>query len=278
MLNSTQLNQYNRDGFLVLEDFVASQSCDALRARAKELVAEFDPADIVSIFSTNEQNRIADDYFLESSDKIRFFFEENAFNPDGTLKQSKEQSINKIGHGLHDCDSLFDRFSRDPKIKELISDLGLTNPLLTQSMYIFKQPNIGGEVSCHQDSTFLFTEPNAIVGLWFALEDATLENGCLWAIRGGHHEGLESRWVRSPDGGMKFINLSTKDWAMDRLVPLEAAKGTLIVLHGLLPHLSRQNKSTRSRHAYTLHVTSGDVDYAEDNWLQRSSDFPARGF
>jgi phytanoyl-CoA hydroxylase len=278
MLSLTQLDQYLNDGFLVLGDFVESHSCDALRARANELVAEFDPADVVSIFSTNEQNRIADDYFMESSDKIRFFFEENAFNPDGTLKQPKEQSINKIGHGLHDCDSLFDRFSRDPKIKGLISDLGLTNPLLTQSMYIFKQPNIGGEVSCHQDSTFLFTEPNAIVGLWFALEDATLENGCLWAVRGGHREGLKSRWVRSPDGGMKFINLNTKDWAMDRLAPLEVAKGTLIVLHGLLPHLSRQNKSKRSRHAYTLHVISGDVDYAEDNWLQRSSDFPARGF
>jgi len=77
---------------------------------------------------------------------------------------------------------------------------------------------------------------------------------------------------------MKFINFNEKDWTMDRLVPLEVSKGTLIVLHGLLPHLSRQNKSARSRHAYTLHVISGDVDYPDDNWLQRSSEFPARGF
>jgi len=278
MLSRIQLNQYFSNGFLVLEDFVAAQSCDALRARASELVAEFDPAEVVSIFSTNEQNRIADDYFMESSDKIRFFFEENAFTPDGTLKQSKEQSINKIGHALHDRDPAFDRFSRDRKIKELVSDLGLNNPLLMQSMYIFKQPRIGGEVNCHQDSTFLYTEPNAVAGLWFALEDATVDNGCLWAIQGGHHAGLKSRWVRNPVGGMKFINLSAKDWTMDRLVPLEVTKGTLIVLHGLLPHLSRQNTSPRSRHAYTLHVISGDVDYADDNWLQRSSDFPARGF
>ena len=55
-------------------------------------------------------------------------------------------------------------------------------------MYIFKQPNIGGEVTCHQDSTFLYTEPIDIVGLWFALEDATIENGCLWAIPGGHRQ------------------------------------------------------------------------------------------
>src|SRR3712207_8586991 len=38
----------------------------------------------------------------------------------------------------------------------------------------------------------------------FALEDATVENGCLWAIPGGHKRGLKSRWLRSPDGPMKF--------------------------------------------------------------------------
>src|SRR5678816_2279691 len=71
---------------------------------------------------------------------------------------------------------------------------------LVQSMYIFKQPNIGGEVTCHQDSTFLYTEPVEIAGLWFALEDATIENGCLWAIPGGQRNGIKSRWARSEHG------------------------------------------------------------------------------
>ena len=56
---------------------------------------------------------------LTSGDKIRFFFEENAFNADGTLKYEKEKSINKIGHALHDLDPVFDRFSRSQKVKEL---------------------------------------------------------------------------------------------------------------------------------------------------------------
>ena len=270
--------QYEADGFLVLEGFVEAGECDALRERVDELVREFDPAGVVSIFTTHEQSRIADDYFMTSGDKIRFFFEENAFRPDGTLKQSKERSINKIGHALHDLDPVFNRFSRTKSIRELAASVGFTDPSLVQSMYIFKQPNIGGEVSCHQDSTFLYTEPIDILGLWFALEDATIENGCLWAIPGGHKRGLKSRWVRSDSGKMQFQTFDDAPWPEKELVPLEVKKGSVILLNGLLPHRSFENRSPRSRHAYTLHLIHADANYPSDNWLQRSEGMPFRGF
>ncbi len=276
-LTKRQLDDYERQGFLVLENFVTGDVCDLLRAHAGELVANFDPAEAVSIFSTHEQSRVADDYFLTSGDRIRFFFEENAFLADGTLRQSKDKSINKIGHALHDLDPIFDRFSRTGVLRDLSADLGIACPLLLQSMYIFKQPRIGGEVTCHQDCTFIYTEPMSIAGLWFALEDATIENGCLWAIPGGHELGLKSRWVRA-DNGMRFETLHEEPWADEKLVPLEVRKGSLIVLNGLLPHKSLENRSPNSRHAYTLHVIDGQARYAEDNWLQRSASLPLRGF
>ena len=277
-ITQEQLKDYWRDGFLILEDFVNPASCDTLRARAEQLVHDFDPSGIVSIFSTREQNRLSDDYFLNSGDKIRCFFEEDAFLPDGTLKQNKEQSINKIGHALHDLDPAFSEFSRTPDIKQLVADLGIERPLLLQGMYIFKQPKIGGEVTCHQDSTFLYTEPQSIAGLWFAIEDATIENGCLWAIPGGHTLGLKSRWQRNAEGGMSFDVLDPSPWPEEKLVPLEVSKGALIILHGLLPHRSLANRSSRSRHAYTLHVIGSDCRYPEKNWLQRSPALPLRGF
>ncbi|HBB95151.1 MAG TPA: phytanoyl-CoA dioxygenase [Blastocatellia bacterium] len=277
-MTSAELDQYERDGFLVLEDFVPPEACDALRGRANELVREFDPAGVVSIFSTREQTRTSDDYFLESGDKIRFFFEENAFNSDGRLQQSKVHSINKIGHALHDLDPAFDRFSRTNQIKQLVSDLGINDPLLLQSMYIFKQPRIGGEVTCHQDATFLFVEPLRMVGLWFALEDAGVENGCLWVIPGGQKLGLKSRFRRAEGGGARFETLDDSPWPEEKLQPLEVRKGTLIVLHPLLPHLSRENRSSRSRHAYTLHVIDASSEYPASNWLQRPAEMPLRGF
>lgn len=277
-ITQQHMEDYRRDGFVVLRDFVDPLACDRLRERAEEMVRNFDPGEIVSIFSTREQNRRSDDYFLGSGDKIRFFFEEDAFLPDGTLRQRKDKSINKIGHALHDLDPTFNEFSRTPDIQQLVADLGIKQPLLLQGMYIFKQPRIGGEVTCHQDSTFLYTEPQRIAGLWFALEDATIENGCLWAIPGGQNLGLKSRWLRNTEGGMSFDVFDPTPWPEAELIPLEVNKGTLIVLDGLLPHKSLANRSTKSRHAYTLHVIGGDCLYPEENWLQRSPEMPLRGF
>jgi phytanoyl-CoA hydroxylase len=283
-LSARQLASYEHDGFLVIEDFASREECERLRRRAEELVRDFDPQGLISIFSTREQTRSSDDYFLDSGDKVRFFFEEDAFAPGGGLRYPRERAINKIGHALHDIDPVFDAFSRKPELAAICADLGYVEPLLLQSMYIFKQPNIGGEVTCHQDSTFLYTEPPGVTGFWFALEDATKENGCMWAIPGGHKLGLKKRFVRAAEGGQggqgvtKFETLDDSPWPETPQAPLEVSQGALILLHGLLPHLSHANRSAKSRHAYTLHVIDGVCEYSNDNWLRRAPEMPLRGF
>ena len=142
-------------------------------------------------------------------------------------------------------------------------------------MYIYKQPRIGGEVVCHQDSTFLYTEPESAVGFWVALEEANINNGCLWVARGGHKGPLRKLFIRK-NNKMEMITLNDQPFEKTE-TPLEVKKGTLVLLHGRLPHYSCENTSDKSRHAYTLHVIDGNAHYSNENWLQRDK-LPLRGF
>ena len=280
MLSPEQLSDFDRDGFLVLPDFVSKERCAELKTHVEGLLNEIDPDDGagLTVFDTSEQAHGDDNWFLDSGDKIRWFFEDGAVE-NGALTVPVPLAVNKLGHAMHDLDPAFDAFSRTADLAAVAADLGFVDPQLLQSMYIFKQPGIGGEVSLHCDHTFLWTEPQTVIGFWFAIEDATQENGCLWAHPGGHRIPAKSRYRMTPDfteAEMEIID--PEPYATDDLVPLEADAGTLVLLHGTRPHWSAPNTSGRSRHAYTLHVIDGAADYAADNWLRRTPELPLRGF
>jgi phytanoyl-CoA hydroxylase len=270
--------RFERDGFVVLPGFKSPAAVAELRARAAAIVAAFDPAESTAIFTTRDESTKSDAYFLTSGDKVRCFFEEEAFDEAGALRQPKELSINKIGHAMHDLDPVFERFSRDPRLHELALELGLAEPRVFQSMYIFKQPRIGGEVRWHQDATYFDTEPISVTTLWFALERADRTNGCLWVQRGGHRTPLRERFV--VDGaGARLERIDAAPWPSQGVAePVEVGAGTLVVMHGRLPHYSAPNRSATSRHAYTLHAVDARARYSPANWLQRGAEFPARGF
>jgi phytanoyl-CoA hydroxylase len=239
--------------------------------RAEELVQSFDYRGHPSIFRTEEQSRVSDDYFLNSGGNISYFFEADAFDENGNLKQDLFRSLNKIGHALHDLDPVFRRHSRSKKLQQLAEDLGLNPLLLIQSMMIFKHARIGGVVDIHQDSSFLYTEPESCVGFWFALEDATIENGCMWAKPGGHLRNLHAWFRRKENGpGTEMQILDDEPFQTDGMIPLEVKQGTCIVLHGLLPHYSNPNTSGKSRQAYAIHTIHRDAYYPEANWLHRN--------
>ncbi|MCH8073923.1 MAG: phytanoyl-CoA dioxygenase family protein, partial [Proteobacteria bacterium] len=103
-------------GVLIVEGFVSIERCRQLREHTLELIDAFDPADVKHVFSAMEQTQLGDKYFEESGDKIRFFFESDAFDEKGELRQSKEDSLNKMGHAMHDLDPVFDAFSRTPEL------------------------------------------------------------------------------------------------------------------------------------------------------------------
>lgn len=279
-LSPPQLAAYRRDGFLVLPGFVEDARCLQLRERAMELARHHvPPPEQATIFTADGRAlHASDEYFLGSGEAIRCFFEQDAFDASGRLRTDAHLCLNKLGHAMHDLDPVFDSFSRTGELAAIAGDIGMQAPLLLQSMYIFKQPRIGGEVICHTDHTYLWTEPQSVVGFWFAIDDATTGNGCMWALPGGHRIPVKSRSrLNTSRTATEMEVFDREPYPSEGLVALEAKRGTLVLLDGALPHRSGPNLSDKPRHAYTIHAIDGVADYLPDNWLRRPA-LPLRGF
>lgn len=305
--SSSLREDYERDGFLLLKAFAPPEERAGLQGRMRELIGQWDPEETLApVFVTDakeqEKNQGSSDYFLDSADRVHFFLEKGAAGEDGKLKPgvSKERALNKVGHGLHVVDSAFRAYARSEKVADLVAQLGYRDPVLPQSMYIFKQPAIGGEVTSHQDSCFLHTLPRpSCMGLWLALDAATLENGCLWVRPGSHKEPVRRLFVRNPphfEGGdkaapqMVFEELRDEGCAWEwegkmpegwqppseglkakGFVPVQCEAGDLVVIHGQLDHLSLPNASSLPRDTFQLHLIEGPkegIEWSGRNWLQ----------
>jgi len=271
MLNAAQLRQFHDDGFLVLEAAIPRAETEALRAAALDIVDAFDIGQHRTVFSTTDRDRGRDEYFFDSAENVHCFLEQDALGPAGKLLKPPRLAVNKIGHALHDLNPAFGAFCRQPLFGAVLREIGYRNPVLWQTMYIFKQPFIGGEVRWHQDASYLITEPATVTGIWVALEDAHRDNGCLWVQPGGHRSPL--RQIYQVDWEKRqgqLTDLDATPWPSDaEAVALEVAAGSVVFFHDHLPHYSSQNRSQRSRHAFTLHVGEQGAAWSENNWLQR---------
>ncbi|KAA0719721.1 Phytanoyl-CoA dioxygenase domain-containing protein 1 [Triplophysa tibetana] len=283
VLTEQDVQKYREEGYLVLEGFLSPEECDALRERTSEIVERMDvPAHCRTQFSTDHDEQLKSqgnaDYFITSGDKIRYFFEKGVFDDKGEFIVPRERSLNKIGHALHAYEPLFKSITHSSKVQNLAQKLEFINPVILQSMYIFKQPGIGGEVTPHQDATFLYTEPlGRVMGMWIALEDATVDNGCLWFIPGSHKNGISRRMVRTHKGMLPLTDFIGREQTHDSklFIPAPVKKGGVILIHGEVVHRSAENTSDRSRHVYTFHIMeSENTVWSPENWLQSTEELP----
>ncbi|EFX01225.1 phytanoyl-dioxygenase family protein [Grosmannia clavigera kw1407] len=317
-LTPEQVAAFERDGYLIVADALPAAAVAALLAETHRLLDGFSlEGHPMTRFETGAadsgEGHVGDAYFLGSGDQVRFFFEADAFDGAGRLTKPKAAAVNKIGHYLHGGNEVFARvtatttwsgcsdssgpFPGARPVAPIARSLGFRDPRCLQSMVICKQPEIGGAVPPHQDSTFLYTDPPSAVGFWYALEDASAHNGCLSFWPGSHRRApVRKRLVRrdGPNTGTHLVDNTGRHFPDEpaetstsllispecesdasQYVLGEVKAGSLVLIHGNLLHRSEKNVGLKGRIIYTFHVIEGDgPTYDARNWLQP----PAGGF
>ncbi|WP_223166323.1 phytanoyl-CoA dioxygenase family protein [Nonomuraea sp. SYSU D8015] len=136
---------------------------------------------------------------------------------------------------------------RHTAIVSALTSLIGPNVKAMQSMLFIKSEGQPGQ-AWHQDEMFIPTRDRSLTAAWLALDDATVENGCLWVLPGSHRAGVLYP-NRDHDDSRYDCTVESYGFPFDdsEAVPVEIAAGSVLLFNGYLLHKSLPNSG---RHGY----------------------------
>lgn len=229
---------YRRDGFVTIESLLTPAELQALKSRMDDI----------------------------ASGRAPFPAEMIEFEPgSGNGGPRKVRKINQCA----ERDEVFLAHATNPKILDRVESLIGPDIKLFGSQCFMKPPG-GIEKPYHQDSAYFTIEPMEIVTCWTALDDATVENGCLWVVPGSHRSGIldhDQPWQVGDRMDMQ-VRDEQIDWAAEVPNPLTA--GSCSFHHSVLLHRSGPNQTHTSRRGLAVHYMS-----ARSRWTHPAQPKPA---
>jgi len=228
-LSQENQDYYKQQGFLIAEQLFDAKETEAIYKEA------------VEIFRGNRK-------------KISGL---NPFNRDATDGEVLKQYT--AIHFPHKISDLIKKYLSHPKITPILNGLVSPNIKCMQSMLFVKGPGKKGQ-AWHQDEYYIPTRDKSLIGVWIAVDNADVENGCLWVIPGSHRDGYIRK--RIPYTGTDYADTDVNDlspYTQEDAIPVEVNKGSVVFFNGYLLHSSLANKSKeRSRMALVNHYMSAE--------------------
>ncbi|CAN5413028.1 N/A [soil metagenome] len=233
-LTADQLEAYNRDGYVVVEDLLPPAEVDALRERVHEYTHGGRPWGGIKVQIEPRIER----------------GELTVANPgDG---------IRKIDF-LVQNDDLFRKLGLHPNIVSILEQILGPDIKMFRNSLLLKPPEVGSVKGMHQDSPYWPIEPMELCSCWFALDDATPENGTMAVIPGGHKRGPLPHVNVTDDF---VVDERYYDMAETVVTPIRAGGG--LFFHSLIPHYTASNRSTKWRRAIALSYMSAHSKYIDE--------------
>jgi phytanoyl-CoA hydroxylase len=236
-LSKEQLAFYEENGYVVVPDVVSQDVVKRLRTAITEMTEE-----------------------AQAGRDARF---QPAVEPDAAGGvATKAAPLRKLNE-LVPHDEFFRSVAKSDKIVDVVAQLaGNAKRIMLYSDQVFLKPAFcGSEKPLHQDNSYFRVMPHSHgVTCWMAVDDATIENGCMNYIPGSHKLGL------LPHKELTKAHLTPEGSGFGEEVPVPVKAGTAIFHHLLCLHSSKANKSDKSRRAWALHYANRDAESSVRAW------------
>jgi phytanoyl-CoA hydroxylase len=231
VLSPQQIEQYRRDGYLVFEELFRPPEVATILSRLEDLVLERVPR------HAGVHMQI-----------------EPAVRRGEAEAESPLDALRKV-EGLVENDEVFGALARDPRLLDVMQDLIGPDIKLFRDALMMKPPRHGSAKPYHQDSAYWSIDPPDLVSVWMALDDATLENGCMRVIPGSHTWGiLEHKHLQDYQ-----VDEAELDTSGEVAVPLKA--GGCLCFHSMLLHATAPNHSPYARRSMIVSAMSARSRY-----------------
>ena len=219
-LSTAQIEQFERDGFVLADGFLDADEVTHLQDCYMATVDRLSRENTLQNVQSGEDN---DDEFQVY--QIR------------------------TAHLQH---PIFRMLIHDSRLLDIVEGLLGPELRLIHDQSLYKPPRTGREVGWHQDNHYFNVAENRTVSVWLALDDTTVENGCMWYLPGQHHKALphEQLWDTNEKKGFYY---AIRDLDDSSAVPAEVKRGSFAIHHCLMPHCSLKNKTNRPRRGIAMH-------------------------